>query len=64
MSAETEHRGPGRPRLSDDQKPTTRHVKLPSRLDDALCHAAIRAGMKVNQFIRLAVERALEDRET
>jgi hypothetical protein len=52
-------RKPGRPRLPIEKKPQTRHVKLPAAVDDALCRAAVRMDLKVNRFIRLAIERAL-----
>lgn len=52
-----ERRRPGRPRIPDEARPRTLHVKVTPQLHDAVSLISIRTGVPLNALIRRLLER-------
>jgi len=58
-----ERRTVGRPRIPEEQRQQTVHVKLPPDVHDAVCRIALRRGLAVNAVLRVIIERAFRTGE-
>jgi predicted HicB family RNase H-like nuclease len=61
MSGERQRRRPGRPSISPGEESSRLHFRIPARLHDKTCVAALRSRRSVSAVIRAALTRYLAD---